>query len=510
MNSFNRVGRDLHQIHEFFAASSSFTFASIQEDSAGLHIEKYSLWKHLFSPRNSASTKAYFQKVFGERRVERLFATMGRGPWVSKGDIQKLFVSLGELCEADFEDLLALICSSNPRIRYLSETETTTLRRQFQTISKIQECSKEQLNLFYQLLVPFARLEDIFFDHLPDCEIRALDTGERFQGLESRVYMYELFRRGALSYDQRLMLHAKKFPCIAPKPGTVFPGLHGTLVKIHDIVEGSGAYKIFLKTMGSASSEEGNYVLYRCTRLTPTRASLENILDNLCPAPGQRGADATREVTRQHFGSPDFGGKKVTAIGYSLGCCHAAYDMTRGPSSINHAIFVAPLGVDHTLAALFRERVKPMTLDYYLEAHDVVDQLGEQFIGAGCLHDFIKTRVHILTVNNLSGEIAPRVALERIAARRHIFGNERLIIKVLRASGYLFRALMGDHTRLTPFQPYREFVISSDDQGKLVDDILSHSSSITDPQWEELRGGISRLLFGRATSPTQERRINLF
>jgi len=520
MNSLSRIGDDLHHICGFLSDSSVFTSVSIHEDAHGIQIEKTIFGANIFAPNKAESTIAYFQKIFGQRRVVRICHNIGieflsvrwamqkifgqaRGAnmshsmgtefLASKWAIQNFFVSTGELFEEDFEDLLGEIKGTTPRVRALSDADTDVVRGRFEQVRTLRDCSKAQLDLLYQILVPFARIEDIFFGHFPDCSIRALDSGKNFTGLRTRVYMYEQFRRDLLSYDQKLMLLAKKFPLIVPDIGTVFPGLNGTLEKVHGIAQGGGACKIFLETIGREAQNEGHYVLYRCTTVAPTRDCLDTILDDLRPSPGQNGAAATDVETRRLMQSPPFNHAKLSAIAYSLGCCHAAYDSIAHP--IHRAIMVAPMGVDHRIAALFRERLEPMTLDYYLEAHDVVDQMGQELLGSGCRADRIRTRIHVLMAGNMPRGMLPQDTIEAIAIRRKIFGQSSYILNAIRASGHLVWALMSEHIRLTPFQPYSAVSISNEDQAQLVDAILSRRSNFADPQWEVFRQGVAKILF---------------
>lgn len=481
------------------------------EDHEQLRIKPMSITDRIASflihpPQNSS--KDYFIKVFGKRRIERIFKQLHIGAYFSRQQFAEFFLRLGETLASDYDELLDDIRSPKP-IRFLNELESKEVRSLFQTAEKLEECTVAQLKKLSDVLLPFSNYTHIFLNSLPDIKDITMDSGNDFPSLQRRVFVYEYLRRRVLcdspmTAENWQLIIVKMLSQREPVAGVAFPTYSGRLSTVQWRVSGGGAMKYFLRTLGRDSSSEGDTVLYRGTSIFPRSTDWwKSISDDLRTEMGESGTKVTQAETQDILTNPIRGfcrtaSSPLTALGFSLGGIHAANDVLLFPTKFTHLVTVASPGLRTTLTQQFSASVHThiRKIDHYFECPgDVVDQFGDKHLGAGCARDTIDIKIHLLDLS--SQEVPTDIGSEvkRIGALRKKLTNVHFLPQIPKAIINLSDAFITTHNRPTVFYPhYRNIVISNQESDELVQQILNHSSPLTDTQWEKLRLDVAKVL----------------
>jgi|GEM_PF-3028967 len=512
MSSIEKTGQNLELIVRTLEHTPSYMEVALSEDDGAFKIETtkpplHRYFLNLFYPlvtEEGQKNTQYFEKVFGKRRSLRILSQLNISQVRTRGDIKHLFVMTGELFFQDLVELLKEIKAQSPKIRYLNENETATIRAFFEGVASIEECDSLHLRKLQEVLLPFSKVEHLFFEKVPVLRSISLDSGQDWASQKRRVFAYELLRSNLLTHEQKIMLMAKVLAGREMPPGVVFSSPALNLLKVHRVLLHGGAYKYFIKAYGKSAKEEGNYILYRETRPLPTSTNWwSTLVDDMMVNLGSWGATEGRIETAEMLSDPRCGfidapGQKVTGIGFSLGGAHLQYDMAFH-RVIQKAIIVSSPGIDEKSCQVFADRVNrgeitfQPQIDYYFEDKDVVDQFGQSKLGRGCNPEKATVSVHIMRPK--SDDEPPATQEEKIGSicrARKVFYEESTTLDIPIAVSDVTRAFLMVHSRHTTFQAHDILKLSSEQK----EQFLSHRPPFVYPRWEEIRKTLSKALLG--------------
>lgn len=525
MNSFEIIGVQLEGIVRSLQNCSDRSQVIINHEGKVVTTSRsyFMFWQ---KAEKDTESLAYFTRLFGEKRIKRLARLHSIDfQCVQKQDVEKLFVYLCEVLSSDLYELFDEIKAKKSTIRYLNEAETLALRQQFIEVDDLEMCSKEALDTLMRVLIPFSKVEDIFFSKVPDIHALSLDSGKSFESARRRVQVYEMIRRNPTSEKEWFMIVAKVLSNREIPAGVMFPSACGNYCKMHKVVHKKGAYKNFLKVIGKRAQNEGNYIIYRGTRPIPKSTDwFWTILEDLRLHIGTKGPQATFHETRELLTSPlrrfmSTPRTKITAIGNSLGGAHSMYDMHLHEQITRLVTIVSP-GMEKKAAEGYAEKVNRGELrfvpqiDHFIEAGDVVDQGGGAFLGMKCDPTKAAVTVHIIEPGVRGEERSLREEVRRIGEQRRIVVDNawrryvpESIYNFLRLEDlpdwveFLPKALdrirkvaLKAHTGNTLLRPHHIFEISNARDNELLQPILSHESELVDPRLEIVRQGVHRFL----------------
>jgi len=443
---------------------------------------------------NTASTLGYFKKVFGEKRVFRLEPFAGCATVES---VKRLFVSAGEVTFLDMEELFLEIKSDKKTVRALSESETVALRGEFQQTATLEACSTSALLKLYQLLNPFQSTKDLFCNQVPELKLPVYALSQKM-----RVLMYERMRREPSTERMWIIDMAKVLADLEMPKGTILRTPKGNFCTVHEIIRGGGAYKYLLRTIGKAVDEEGNFLLNRGTRPLPNSTDWwKTIIEDFRLRLGSKGSEETFVQTRDLLKTPFFEGKRLTAIGNSLGGVHAQYDALL--HTIHRVVTVVSPGIDAKYAALAATR--PTTeVQHIIEAEDFVDQLGEVHFGAGVDPKKMAVSFHILQpgkqaspdLNTALGLVAKvrKMLSKPVADLMRLSFCPKTFTAAPRILLHIAKTMLQAHTRHTVLQEHFAIDLNNRTHGALLQAVLTHGSPLTDRRWEELRKVVPKIL----------------
>lgn len=522
MNSLHAVQLQLEAIVNKVQYQSDDDQVMIKRSGYALQVISQSL---IFPPWVSATrdteTIAYFKTVFGEKRVLRLLKRPSCTSYcVKRHFIEKLFVHIGEVFYSDLSDLFDEIKGNGPTIRFLNEKESADLRVRMRDVKELPMCSKEALDILMKLLVPFAKIDELFLNNPPNNRALSLDSGKEFESVRRRVYTYETMRRNLPTEPLWMMNLAKILADREMPEGTMIRGAQGSYCKVHAVVHQGGAFKYFLKTIGREAASEGNYILARGTRPHPRSTDwYKTLCEDFCLTIGARGPKATFEATKKLLSDPQMGfiekgDEKITLIGYSLGGAQSQIDMLLHGMyrKIDRLVTIASPGTNTKIAELFAERVNQGLLghpviEHFFEAVDPMSQFGQVHLGFKCDPKKAEIKVHFLENGLKVVSKSPfliRDELVRIAKLRKVFldsfwkqflpGPIYNLINLERALFALITAIFTVHTKNTLLSPHSHIfslLNQKEGQSELVQEILSHLPPLFDPRWEKLHKSYS-------------------
>jgi len=534
MSSLARVGRQLQQVATELEKVSQMHEVTVHDEGEKVTIatqlvpllfvkEAVNYWSGLFGftvPKlpEDAGTIAYFTKVFGQKRLERITKEIHCDGAYTKKEISRLFARLGEVFSSDLQELFDEIKKELPLIRFLSKSETLELRLAFAHVATLDDCSNAELDLLMNLLIPFQEIKHLFLNQPPSLQEGCFSAPKDFVSLKKRVYTYESIRREPINEREWMMHLAKTLADREIPTGTLFKNAYGGFCKVHQVVHAGGAYKYFLRTIGKEAGQAGNFILYRGTNPHPLAIDgWQTLVDDFRLKLGSEGAAATRTetvalLTDRGQGFMKEGNEKVTAIAMSLGGAHAMRDFA--DLKIDRLVTVASPGIDSKTCALFAQRVNANKYTYersivhFIEGEDVIDQFGEEHLGAGCNPAGIK--IELLVVEPQRNEqvhLSLQEEMQRIGKLRKIFTEDtwhsimpRHVSEFLMNSGIpnwissipfaayeLLKAIFTVHIRNTLLNPHRFIEISNQVNNALLQQLLSHKSELCDARWEQLR-----------------------
>lgn len=247
LSPLNRVAAELHQIAEICAHESGDTAIVVRDAPERFDVIPVCLLGRLLKPFSdqTAGTIAYFKRVFGAKRIERLQALE---EIYTVSGIKRAFVSIGEVTLRDLDELLLEIQGTAPCVRFLSEAETGALRKEFQISAGLAIYTTALLQKLYDIVAPFGTTEDLFCGTLPKLTLPIYQVSQKI-----RVLMYERMRRTSTSEAMWVMNMAKVLADLEMVPGTILKTPKGNFCVIDRIIRGGGAYKYALRALGSAA-----------------------------------------------------------------------------------------------------------------------------------------------------------------------------------------------------------------------------------------------------------------
>ena len=537
MNSLERTRLELAEIANVLRAATDGHECLVTFESQKIKVntsfnpmfyleDAVSYWTGFFGLKDPFAkpcqeTIDYFHRVFGKKRVERVWQTNTlQGP-LKKKHIKELFASTGEVLGADLEELFSEIKNTKSKLRYFSLQETEEIKRLFQNQRSLKECSKDQIDLLLSYLLPYRHINDLFLHATPSLNSMNFHCPRGFQSLNKRVLVYETIRQKNVTEDEWVMFLAKTLADREIPEGVILKAPGNSYVVVHKTVSGAGAYKYFLKTIASQTQDASNYIVYRGTSPFPTATeSFQTLIEDFRYKIGDRGPQETFEKTKDLLEKPELGfidqkGQKITAIGMSLGGAHAMRDMIFHP--ITRLITVASPGIDKESSRIFSRQVNSkvrtgLKIEHHFEAEDIFDQFGDEHLGAGCDRDKIEVKVKIheplVSAKTFeSKEASLKDQLERIAKMRKVFTTyawQQLvpepIVNFLRFSNIpkwvfsipeaglrLLQSIVDVHMRNTLSMPCKTLEITNSVQHKVLESLVDHSSQLFDQRWEKLR-----------------------
>ncbi len=460
-------------------------------------------------------TCAYFRKVFGAKRMERIATQMNmsenertRDEPLLKPRTSELFIRAAEVYEDDLQELLEEIHSGRETLRYFTAEETTALRAQFTGVSRVDECSDEQIKTLMSILLPFAKIEHIFCNALPRF-MGQLNVGTSAEGVRERAYTIETMRRSPFSETEWIMHLAKTLAHREIPEGVVLPYGQGGFCKVHKVLCLGGTFKYFIRVTGSDTTNKKSVILYRGTApFSQSQGSRESVGDCLGDPMGYQGPIATYTESHALLTDPARGfvrsrAEGVMGIGMSLGGVHLQRDALM--HRIERIVNVVGPGIDLATANSYAHMVNTGALGYrpriehYFEDGDICDQLGRVHLGFGCDPRYADMRVSILS------PMLEGVRLSQEALKAHIHRVRQILPNSFQSNDlcYLWhaarvvaesvRVLAGAHRRNTLLGPHQSLDILSQEDNEQLQDILGHRTALVDPRWELLRQRVCSL-----------------
>ena len=156
MNSLTRIGRQLQQVAAELEKVGQMHEVRVHEEGEKVTVttqlepfffvkEAVNYWSGLFGfsvpkPPVDARTVAYFTKIFGQKRIERITKAVHCDGAYSKKEIGQMFAHMGEVLSTDVQELFDEIKSKISCIRFLSESETVELRKTFARTLTVDDC----------------------------------------------------------------------------------------------------------------------------------------------------------------------------------------------------------------------------------------------------------------------------------------------------------------------------------------------------------------------------------
>jgi hypothetical protein len=143
--------------------------------------ENEALINDAFEPYEAKFTILYFFHIFGESRVRRICNKGGiqveeklqaDRPF-SRGDIEKIFLGIAEICQQDIQELFSEIHSTDcSSIRFLDKQQSELVKSTFCSIDNLNECTKEHVDTLLSILSPFATEDDTFLRNISKIDLR--------------------------------------------------------------------------------------------------------------------------------------------------------------------------------------------------------------------------------------------------------------------------------------------------------------------------------------------------
>jgi pimeloyl-ACP methyl ester carboxylesterase len=414
----------------------------------------------------NSETIAYFHRVFGQKRVERisdryhigLIEKMNKGLAVTRHDIERLFVGIGDVRKDDVDDLFQEIKSDSKVIRGLSEEETKHLREEFRSTHKIEMMSKEKMDRLFNILVPFASVEDIFLQNIPRIG-RYSDRSESWHGRRNRVFLHEDMRRRAEGQDPLFweVRVGKRILEESLPEGLMLYHPNG-YYECRGLIENHGAYKLLFNPVTMKSGFFRPLIGYLSTRAhTYTWNSLHSRLEGFWKEIASQGTEKTYDATRAVLTDPKLGfvddaKEKVWLLGMSMGGAQAERDTCLFMDRISKATFLCNPGIDRKTTEMFAEASKnlssPISLQYIAEVDDIVPRIGEAHIGLGCDPEKVHIAYTMLAplIDERSSWTVPPIL--------------RVPSSILAAAYELFiESLAKNHSRDTTGRPHRKWTL---------------------------------------------------
>lgn len=206
---------------------------------------------------------------------------------------------------------------------------------------------------------------------------------------------------------------------------------------------------------------------------------------------GENGFKTTFLETHWLLQNTPFRGKKITVIGNSLGGVHAQYDALFHP--IQRVITVASPGITKRDAALISQS-RLQSVQHYIEAEDIADQLGECHLGVGADPQKVAVSLHILQPGAKAATLDEISALRKQVAKPISDLMATKLMALPKAVANIANVIFKVHTRHTLLGACSETILTNQKNEKPLHEILRHAPLLANPQWECVRTAVPRLL----------------
>lgn len=435
----------------------------------------------------------YISTLFGRKRFERISERAGidlryrNENFLTRWELEAFFVHAAEVFEEDLQELLSEVRDRDAKIRFLSEDDSILYRKEFGEAGCLNDCSKEQFEKLFSLLIPYKSIDALFSKSV---------SRHQSTDIWNRVSLYEKIYHTPLSESQWMMLVAKKALDQRLTAGIVFRNCYGGFCKVHQVVSAAGAHKCFLKHIGKQQVAAPNIVAYRGMSWRDLSSVYEGFRGEL----GSKGSQATFEETKQLLTNPERGfvshkDENVIGVGMSLGTCHLTCDSVLFASKFRRVVLFAgpglelgPISLYSALTGSEPEPEKRRRIEHWWEADDVTHLLGEAHLGYGCDFKKVKVVVNILDTGTLFSAESIAGNIQRIAEVSRFPSHENSDNEAVQGILALKSALDGPHGRYTLGQDHSHVRLDSDKEPELTNMLLGHDSNgICDPKWKELR-----------------------
>ena len=368
----------------------------------------FSSWADEGYLQENRETIAYFHKVFGEKRMKKLSERHGlslqvkRESGLTRGEIRTLFVGLAEVHLCDLEDLFDKIQHDKRELGEVEREAKEALGARFRS-RVFSSLSKEDYDLLFFYLVPFSRIEDVFFNHLPNFGFWSNFASK--QEMRGRaVYICERVRREGKSVEERVWEAwvAKTILLRRVQPtGVIIPHPRGYYA-IHGELEGGGASMIFLKALQEDLPSLVKALGTRVTFNTPD--SWLSVLNNFYQEIGILGVTTIQDSFRYLLGrnlrksekfEKQYRGsdpktfcrsrlERIQGIGFSLGAAQLQLLSQRHPDLFSQLTLVGAPGISKKKGKAYGAIKYGPSLRYMIEIDDVVHRTGEVKLGFCC------------------------------------------------------------------------------------------------------------------------------
>jgi hypothetical protein len=348
--------------------------------------------------RDNRETFSHFFQIFGEKRIFAIGKRYGldlegkyaRGLSLTQRDVRLLCVGAADVRREDIDTLF----KEEQRV-------SSPLYCRLQGKKSVEDLSKADLDVLYQMLVPFAKIEHIFLNHLP--EVTPFSSrDDSLSGRTNRVFLIEQMRRNGSYYDEVLwkIRLSKRIVNEDLAKGVIIPHPQG-YYEHRALIQGGGAYKLLLRPL---NTETGLHpiIAYLSTRFSGTTMdSILSRLESLRQNIGENGVKATYletksyldNVTKGFVRSPE---EKVDLIGMSLGGAQASRDACLFKERVASLTTICAPGIDEAtcqwFATVSQRFPQQMSIHHMVEKDDVVPDLGQAHLGIYCPPEKVKVR----------------------------------------------------------------------------------------------------------------------
>lgn len=433
-------------------------------------------------------TISFFQTLFGSQRVIRVIKQMGidhyaqTGELLKRGEMPTFLYHMELFTKEDMQELLDELHSDKKTVRFISDAQRNSLRKEFDHCLSVESCSNEQLKTLERLLLPFTSESEEFWEDIQ--QKKQCVPLSRFDLLEAAAWVRYSMRTGQLSEDDWEVAFAKRFAAIPLPHHLVVPHPQGYLY-LSNSVQGR-ALKYFFRPLGKTNTQP--IVLYGTTTDTAKKEKLfsffSSFYEDARTEIGTRGIVETYEETRKILQDTRKGfvttpQDRVRLIGHSLGAAQAMRDAVLFYRQVSQVTGVCCPGVDKKTAELFKKaitaaRLSP-SLKYVVENGDIIHLSGERLLGDECP---LSVSVRILSPIDTPVQQFPRL--------------HWTIQNILRAVSYVKQNSRA-HMRLLILEPHKEHVL----EGQEKNDFLHHAPNSVDPGWESARSKIGSFLLAK-------------
>lgn len=375
-------------------------------------------WPVLPKQAHEESTRSYFQKIFGKGRIERLekqydFSLKDDGivqRRVTVRDIEILFTGVSIVSFNDLEELFYELREGRESIRGLHDTQCKVLHHLLQTKTSIADCSKEEIDRLYSILVPFKN-SDCFIQEAPrldstDAITLPLTTFEMHRQV---AYILQTLREKKWSSIEWANYIGKRVAIRDPEIGTIIPHPNG-YYEVFQRIEINGACATLLRPVGSNTFGLLPVVLFRGTRscfpcdLKSPKAVVESLKEDIFEEIGKLGIISCYDLIKKYLCDPDYGfvnnqQQKLWGIGYSLGGTQIQRMAILFPERFNCITTVGSPGIEEESALLYATLLKEKklypTIDHIIDFDDFIPLFGGYHIGYKCETGTANVTVHV-------------------------------------------------------------------------------------------------------------------